>query len=362
MKKNTDRKKYISIYLRNSYNNPSCYYRVFQYVSNYNNVIIHNAFSDKQYRKNINHSSVVYRVYLYAVHCLKRINALTYDLFHRPYKIVIQREIFIRRIPLIAKVLMKNVLSNSDVIWDFDDNIFISNEISQTEKKLLEEYSKNIIVTSSFLSNKLDIKGQSKVHFLPTTEKRISDKDFEEATRKRKTKYSDEINVVWVGTSGNLKYLALAFPGIDLAASKINKKINLIIVSNKGYSKKSDHVCVTNVKWTREATLEILEKAHIGIMPLENNEYSRGKGGFKLIQYLSYGVPVIASDVGYNSEVVSSSNGYLVENNATSWSEVFIKLATDTKLWEKYSRAALSDYDRKFAYTVNYNYWSGLLK
>ena len=52
--------------------------------------------------------------------------------------------------------------------------------------------------------------------------------------------------------------------------------------------------------------------AHIGIMPLPDNDFTRGKGGFKLIQYMSTAMPVIASAVGFNKQIVTKDFGYLV--------------------------------------------------
>ena len=86
--------------------------------------------------------------------------------------------------------------------------------------------------------------------------------------------------------------------------------------------------------WTHELAIQKMVSSHIGIMPLLENPYTLGKGGFKLIQYMSVALPVIASEVGYNSYVVDSSFGYLVPNEQPElWVEYLLKTSAS---WSDY--------------------------
>jgi glycosyltransferase involved in cell wall biosynthesis len=67
--------------------------------------------------------------------------------------------------------------------------------------------------------------------------------------------------------------------------------------------------------WSSEIEAQILSKSHVGIMPLDNDDFSKGKSAFKLIQYMSCGLPLVASSVGENNNVVKNGrNGFLVKN------------------------------------------------
>ena len=103
-------------------------------------------------------------------------------------------------------------------------------------------------------------------------------------------------------------------------------------------------------------------EAHIGIMPLVSNRITLGKGGFKLIQYLSAGLPIIGSDVGYNRKIINSKNGFILSDDMTAWVKAIVQLSSDEKRWLEYSKDSLEAYNRDFNYEQNLLYWKNLLR
>lgn len=99
-------------------------------------------------------------------------------------------------------------------------------------------------------------------------------------------------------------------------------------------------------------------------MPLIENEFTLGKGGFKLIQYLSIGLPVIASNVGFNNEIINSECGFSLDDKDSliSWEKAIISM---TELWEKYVQLAIhakKQYDDKYSFCHNKVLWDSILK
>ena len=85
---------------------------------------------------------------------------------------------------------------------------------------------------------------------------------------------------------------------------------------------------VKTKKWSHEKETILLQDIDIGIMPLSNNRWTKGKCGYKLIQYMASFKPVIASPIGINKEIVKhGENGYL---------------ASTFKDWEKYLRILIN--------------------
>jgi glycosyltransferase involved in cell wall biosynthesis len=83
------------------------------------------------------------------------------------------------------------------------------------------------------------------------------------------------------------------------------------------------------ITWTEETEVENILAFDVGIMPLDDNPWSKGKCGFKLIQYMSCKKPVIASPVGINLSIVKDGeNGFLVKT-LDEWFDAFEKLYTD---------------------------------
>ncbi len=84
--------------------------------------------------------------------------------------------------------------------------------------------------------------------------------------------------------------------------------------------------------WSEETEIEAIQGMDIGIMPLPDEPWARGKCGYKLIQYMACGIPVIASPVGVNSEIVDEGlNGFLAANEG-EWEHAIRQLAASAEL------------------------------
>jgi glycosyltransferase involved in cell wall biosynthesis len=80
------------------------------------------------------------------------------------------------------------------------------------------------------------------------------------------------------------------------------------------------------IPWKEETEVELISIFDIGIMPLENNLWEMGKCAYKIIQYMGCGIPVVASDVGMNKEVIENGeNGFLVTTEK-EWMDTLGKL------------------------------------
>jgi glycosyltransferase involved in cell wall biosynthesis len=100
---------------------------------------------------------------------------------------------------------------------------------------------------------------------------------------------------------------------------------DLLIISNKPPDWKFDFIFK---KWEEATEEEDLLKMDIGIMPLKKGPWFEGKCGFKLIQYHSFGIPAIASDVGVNSLVtIHDKTGFIVDG-ADQWKKALKTINT----------------------------------
>ncbi len=362
---------YISIYTRNSVDGPSDYYRVIQYTSQLNRkFVIHDALSRKLFQLNLNLKASLLKklvqVWLYVVICIRRTGSIVYDLIYKPEIIIVQREIFPRWIPCIFSVLEELLFRGKKIIWDFDDEISAAGEISKREKQILEINSSNIIVTSGYLKKTISYNQRYKVDLLPTTDHIMDDVPFDLINQKRLRQYKSVVRIVWVGTSSNLYNINRVIDYIDQAAKVIfdkqRKQLILTVVSNIPYKKDTKYLKICNREWSRENAADAMLEAHIGIMPLVSNRITLGKGGFKLIQYLSAGLPIIGSDVGYNRKIINSKNGFILSDDMTAWVKAIVQLSSDEKRWLEYSKDSLEAYNRDFNYEQNLLYWKNLLR
>lgn len=96
---------------------------------------------------------------------------------------------------------------------------------------------------------------------------------------------------------------------------------------------------VDYVEWTAVDELRNLQSFDIGVMPLADTEYDRSKEGYKLKQYMAVGIPVVASPIGKNPEIVRHGvTGFLAEN-PTEWEDALARLIKDSELREQMGEA-----------------------
>ena len=87
----------------------------------------------------------------------------------------------------------------------------------------------------------------------------------------------------------------------------------------------------------------------IGIMPLKKGPWFEGKCGFKLIQYHSFGIPAIASDVGVNSLVTVHNKTGFIASDKDDWKSYLKKLITDASLRSTMGEAAREHIEKKYS-------------
>lgn len=140
---------------------------------------------------------------------------------------------------------------------------------------------------------------------------------------------SDTVTVGWLGVSGNLHYLRRLAPVFQELAREF-PHFRLKIVSNDFID--IEGVPIIKERWSLEGEVESLRSFDIGIMPLDDSLWARGKCGYKILQYFGVGVPAVASPVGINAEfIVNGETGWLA-GNLCEWECALRKLLQDKTL------------------------------
>lgn len=134
--------------------------------------------------------------------------------------------------------------------------------------------------------------------------------------------------IVWIGSPSTARYLNLLIEPLRILAEKqpfIFRVIGGGMVDIPG-------VQVEPVSWTEDTEVENIGACDVGVMPLVNSSWEQGKCGYKLIQYMACRLPVVASNVGVNSDIVQDGkNGFLV-NTPNEWVIALGKLLADKLL------------------------------
>lgn len=141
-------------------------------------------------------------------------------------------------------------------------------------------------------------------------------------------KNDNAVVIGWIGSPSTLKYLTFLEDVFLELSEKYNIKVHII-----GSSVSPFKVFKPNlIKWSEETEIEEIKKFDIGIMPLNDSPWERGKCGFKLIQYMGCSLPIVGSPVGVNSEIIEHNiNGFLVAT-IEEWKKSFEVLIKDKYL------------------------------
>jgi glycosyltransferase involved in cell wall biosynthesis len=134
----------------------------------------------------------------------------------------------------------------------------------------------------------------------------------------------------WTGTSENYRFLY----SIEGALSQVlrqNRDARLLVISDVPPQFTTiDKKYIEFVRWSPAAESDGLRRITVGIMPLEDSEWSRGKCSFKMLCYMASGVPVVVSPVGMNLEVLSRGDIGFGPHNSREWVEALNTLLRDS--------------------------------
>jgi glycosyltransferase involved in cell wall biosynthesis len=137
--------------------------------------------------------------------------------------------------------------------------------------------------------------------------------------------------VGWAGTVGGLVYLDPLEPVFrQLAADGV---ATLEVVSSAAWRGPS-----TFRRWRLSDEITIFDRFSVGIMPLPDTAYTRAKAGFKLLQYMAAGIPVVSSPIGVNSELVERSRAGFLADDPIEWERALRTLAGDVDLRQEMGR------------------------
>lgn len=149
--------------------------------------------------------------------------------------------------------------------------------------------------------------------------------------------------VGWMGTPSTIRYVRSIVPRL-LAVQKEHPFILRIVGAQFQYP----GLEVECVPWSEETEVEVIQGFDIGIMPLDDTHWERGKCGYKLIQYMACGVPVIGSGIGANLEIMQDKAG-LVAKNVKEWNGLLLAMLENPSLREQYGRAGQNRVEYRYS-------------
>jgi len=241
-------------------------------------------------------------------------------------------------------------LAKATYMVDYDDAIF--HRYDQHHFKLIRwilgkkidrimQYAALVLVGNEYLLERAKKAGAKRVELLPTVI------DLEKYPS-NSFNNNDIFTIGWIGSPVTSHYLKLVMPALEEFCKKNTARIVLIGAKKEELS----NIQVEYVPWSEETEIKEIQKFDVGIMPLPDNGWERGKCGFKLIQYMACGLPVVGSPVGVNAKIIKHGiNGYQAKNT-NEWIWALQKLKGDQELRQKMGRAGRKNVEKEYCLQV----------
>ncbi len=225
-------------------------------------------------------------------------------------------------VPFSAWLERRLVVRNPRLVFDFDDAIYQTEAgPDATRARVFAEVvglARSLVAGTDYLARKAG----RPATVIPT----VIDTDHYLPTVQRRRK---ELVVGWIGTASNYPNFAELVPVLEQLAER-HPELRFRIVSDR-----EPPFALTRLDyspWHKDREIADLQSFDIGIMPLADSDWNRGKCAFKLIQYMAVGLPVVAGKVGANCEVVlEGETGFLAAAPA-EWEQGLERLIADAAL------------------------------
>jgi glycosyltransferase involved in cell wall biosynthesis len=271
---------------------------------------------DQLYRKG--ERAPLRMVMLYLRRLFVLLSAFRYDL------IWIEKEIF-PYMPAFAERVL-HWLGKRYVV-DYDDAIFHNYDLSGNpilrrvlgrKIDVVMRHASCVVAGNDYLASRAQAAGAVRVELVPTVV---------DATRYSSKASSLAARPVmgWIGSPSTQRYVVDIAQTLTSLCQKHDARL-LLVGASANIATEFPGLDVEVVPWSEASEAELIAQMDIGIMPLPDGPWEKGKCGYKLIQYMACGIPVIASPVGVNVDIVGASQCGLLAANAAEWEAALAKL------------------------------------
>lgn len=230
--------------------------------------------------------------------------------------------------PPVFEWLIANVFRKK-IIYDFDDAIWLTDKTSEGAFEAMIRWRSKVASICKW-AHKVSCGNEylcdyarrfnNNVVLNPTT----IDTNYHKPLPPSTTRQKDGIVIGWTGSHTTLKYLDDATPAIEAIEKKFTN-VKFVVISNGTTS-------FNQITWKKETEITDLATIDIGIMPLPDDMWSKGKCGFKALQYMAMQIPAVVSPVGVNTTIVTNNVDGLICRTTAEWIEALEKLVTDAGL------------------------------
>jgi glycosyltransferase involved in cell wall biosynthesis len=311
------------------------------------NITFSNLLSEKDYSFYYKKGNYIRKALLLFKSIIKRYkdvrSASKYDL------IFIFREGFL----LGSSYFERQLAKRSKVIFDYDDAIWITSVLSENswlwflknpnKTKKIIEVSQMVFSGNRYLAEYAE-KYNAKVVIVPTT---IDTNEYKPAYNPK----NEKICIGWSGSFSTIVHFTTCLDALKIIKKKYGDKVYFKVIGSVDYQ--HAELNIQGLPWTKETEIKDLQEIDIGIMPLPDDEWTKGKCGLKGLQYMALAIPTIMSPIGVNTEIIQDGENGFLAAGTDEWVKKLSLLIDSEKLRETIGQNGRKTVVSKFSIEAN---------
>jgi glycosyltransferase involved in cell wall biosynthesis len=256
----------------------------------------------------------------------------------------------LREAALVGPPVVERLIAQSGVpvVFDFDDAIFVSYRSPSngylsylkfaSKTKTICRISSHVMVGNPYLAEYAR-QVNDRVTVIPTT---IDTEKYRVPERKQKT---GPPVIGWTGSHSTVQHLDTMRGALKRLAEK--ESFRLRVIGTPSYE--CPPVDVEARPWRAETELEDLSEIDIGMMPLPDDRWSKGKCGLKALQFMAVGIPTICSPVGVNTDIIQDDQNGFIAGTEDEWVDKLTRLLRSAELRQRLGQAGRATVEEKYS-------------
>jgi glycosyltransferase involved in cell wall biosynthesis len=256
----------------------------------------------------------------------------------------------LREAALLGPPVFERLIAQSGVpiIFDFDDAIFVSYRSPSngylsylkfaSKTKTICRIASHVMVGNPYLADYAR-QVNDRVTVIPTT---IDTEKYRVPERNGKT---GPVVIGWTGSHSTVQHLDTMRGALKKLAEK--ESFRLRVIGTPAYE--CAPVNVEAMPWRAETELEDLSDIDIGMMPLPDDRWSKGKCGLKALQFMALGIPTICSPVGVNTDIIQDDQNGFIAATEDEWVEKLTRLLRSAELRQRLGHAGRVTVEEKYS-------------
>ncbi|OOG37790.1 MULTISPECIES: glycosyltransferase family 4 protein [unclassified Rhodanobacter] len=238
-------------------------------------------------------------------------------------------------------------------VADYDDALFHNYDMARNPlvryalgRKIdkVMQHAACVIAGNGYLAARATQAGAKRVEIIPTV---VDHRRYAVVTHGERA----QPVIGWIGSPSTQKYLLDIRDALRQVCAKHDARL-LLVGASAQMGEQLAGIPIEIVPWSEASEAASIARMDIGVMPLIDGPWERGKCGYKLIQYMACGLPVVASPVGVNTDIVQHGTSGFLAADTIAWQESLARLVLDVSLRRRMGRSGRERVEHEYCLEV----------